>query len=199
MARRRERSGPWPGPTPSTSSTRRRCRTLSRPAAEHLDDVAQAIRSMQVRGAPLIGVSAAYGVALALSRAGRRRNAAGRLVRRWPRRGRPRSTCTGRWRACRPACCRCHLRRVPMRRGSRQAGLPTRTSTSVAGSAFTACSLLACRRAEPSARDHDPLQRRLAGHRRPRHCAGAGLCRFRRGNRQCMSGFPKPARATRAC
>jgi methylthioribose-1-phosphate isomerase len=33
-----------------------------------LDDVAQAIRSMQVRGAPLIGVSAAYGIALALSR-----------------------------------------------------------------------------------------------------------------------------------
>ena len=33
-----------------------------------LDDVAQGIRSMQVRGAPLIGVSAAYGIALALSR-----------------------------------------------------------------------------------------------------------------------------------
>jgi methylthioribose-1-phosphate isomerase len=32
-----------------------------------LEDVAQAIRSMQVRGAPLIGVSAAYGIALALS------------------------------------------------------------------------------------------------------------------------------------
>ena len=32
-----------------------------------LDDAAHAIRSMQVRGAPLIGVTAAYGVALALS------------------------------------------------------------------------------------------------------------------------------------
>lgn len=34
-----------------------------------LDDVAQAIRSMQVRGAPLIGASAAYGVALGLAQA----------------------------------------------------------------------------------------------------------------------------------
>ena len=33
-----------------------------------MEDAAQAIRSMQVRGAPLIGVTAAYGVALALSR-----------------------------------------------------------------------------------------------------------------------------------
>ena len=32
-----------------------------------LDDVVRAIRSMQVRGAPLIGVTAAYGVALALA------------------------------------------------------------------------------------------------------------------------------------
>src|SRR6185437_11729471 len=33
---------------------------------ETLDDVAQAIRTMQVRGAPLIGAAAAYGVALAM-------------------------------------------------------------------------------------------------------------------------------------
>ena len=32
-----------------------------------LDDAARAIKSMQVRGAPLIGATAAYGVALALS------------------------------------------------------------------------------------------------------------------------------------
>ena len=36
---------------------------------ETLEDAAQAIRDMQVRGAPLIGVAAAYGVCLALSRA----------------------------------------------------------------------------------------------------------------------------------
>ena len=33
-----------------------------------LEDAAHAIRAMQVRGAPLIGVTAAYGVALALTR-----------------------------------------------------------------------------------------------------------------------------------
>src|SRR4029078_8613155 len=32
----------------------------------NLEDAAQAIKSMQVRGAPLIGATAAYGVALAL-------------------------------------------------------------------------------------------------------------------------------------
>ena len=32
----------------------------------NLDDAARAIKSMQVRGAPLIGATAAYGVALAL-------------------------------------------------------------------------------------------------------------------------------------
>jgi len=37
---------------------------------ESCDDVALAIRSMQVRGAPLIGVTAAYGIALALQRDG---------------------------------------------------------------------------------------------------------------------------------
>ena len=31
------------------------------------DDIAHAIRSMQVRGAPLIGATAAYGIALAMS------------------------------------------------------------------------------------------------------------------------------------
>lgn len=41
-------------------------RTLS---LASLEDAAHAIRSMQVRGAPLIGVTAAYGVALALGRA----------------------------------------------------------------------------------------------------------------------------------
>ena len=35
-------------------------------ALRNLDDAAHAIKSMQVRGAPLIGATAAYGVALAL-------------------------------------------------------------------------------------------------------------------------------------
>jgi methylthioribose-1-phosphate isomerase len=69
MARRRERSGRWPVPTRSRSSTRRRCRTpIASCGCTASDEVAHAIRSMQVRGAPLIGVTAAYGVALALAR-----------------------------------------------------------------------------------------------------------------------------------
>jgi methylthioribose-1-phosphate isomerase len=99
-----------------------------------LDDVAHAIRSMQVRGAPLIGVTAAYGVALALGAAGRRRHAAGRLRnagRDTADRGQPAlgaGAHAGRAAPLPP-------RRAPMRRGSRPGGLPTRTSTSVAGSA----------------------------------------------------------------
>ena len=83
------------------SSTRRSC--PGRWRSLRLTDVAQAahaIRSMQVRGAPLIGAVAAYGLCLAL-RAGsvhRRRWSATR--RCWPRRGRPRSTCAGRWSGC---------------------------------------------------------------------------------------------------
>ena len=56
-----------------------------------LDDAAHAIKSMQVRGAPLIGATAAYGVWLAL-RAGRlRRKSRARLRDAAARRGRPRS------------------------------------------------------------------------------------------------------------
>jgi methylthioribose-1-phosphate isomerase len=40
---------------------------LAKVELESLDDVAHAIRSMQVRGAPLIGATAAYGVAIAIS------------------------------------------------------------------------------------------------------------------------------------
>ena len=40
-----------------------------------LDDAARAIRSMQVRGAPLIGAAAAYGLCLGLRQDARLRNA----------------------------------------------------------------------------------------------------------------------------
>lgn len=39
---------------------------LERPVLKSVEDAARAIKSMQVRGAPLIGVTAAYGVALAM-------------------------------------------------------------------------------------------------------------------------------------
>ena len=56
-----------------------------------LDDMARAIKTMQVRGAPLIGAAAAYG---AVPRAPRRylgRESGARLSRRCSPRGRPRS------------------------------------------------------------------------------------------------------------
>ena len=60
-----------------------------------LQDAAHAIRAMIVRGAPLIGATAAYGVALAMRERRVRRGARARSTRCW-RRGRPRSTCAGR-------------------------------------------------------------------------------------------------------
>ena len=51
----------------SASSTRRCCRIVSpQCGSTTLDDAAHAIKTMQVRGAPLIGAAAAYGVWLAL-------------------------------------------------------------------------------------------------------------------------------------
>ena len=54
-----------------------------------VDDVAEAIRSMRVRGAPLIGVTAAYGVWPRAARRRFRRGARGRLRARCSRRGPP--------------------------------------------------------------------------------------------------------------
>jgi methylthioribose-1-phosphate isomerase len=51
--------------------------------------VAEAIRSMVVRGAPAIGISAAYGIVLAL-----------RISPCWPIRVQRPSTCSGHWGAC---------------------------------------------------------------------------------------------------
>ena len=43
--------------------------TFTTHALANLDDALEAIRTMRVRGAPLIGATAAYGVALAMTRA----------------------------------------------------------------------------------------------------------------------------------
>ena len=64
-----------------------------------LDDVARAIRDMHVRGAPLIGATAAYGVALALPPSRPTPPSTTRAPRS-PRRARPRSTCGGRSTRC---------------------------------------------------------------------------------------------------
>jgi methylthioribose-1-phosphate isomerase len=67
--------------------------------------VAEAIRSMVVRGAPAIGISAAYGIVLALPAPDWRRRrlvcGAGRRFRAcWPIPVPLRSICSGRWAAC---------------------------------------------------------------------------------------------------
>ena len=62
-------------------------------------EVAEAIRDMIIRGAPAIGVAAAMGVALGVAARGPEPDLDARvgrdLRRRWPRRGPPRSTCSG--------------------------------------------------------------------------------------------------------
>ena len=56
-----------PDGRPSAPSTRRCCRTATpRCRLTTLDDAARAISTMQLRGAPLIGAAAAYGMCLAL-------------------------------------------------------------------------------------------------------------------------------------
>lgn len=66
---------------------------------ETLEDAAVAIETMQVRGAPLIGATAAYGLCLAL-----RADASGEGLEKpapaLPEPGRRRSICTGRSRRC---------------------------------------------------------------------------------------------------
>ena len=68
-----------------------------------MEDVARAIRTMQVRGAPLIGAAAAYGVCLAL-REDASDEALDRAIALWPSSGRPPSTCAGRWTRCAMPC-----------------------------------------------------------------------------------------------
>ena len=55
---------------------------------------------MIVRGAPLIGAAAAYGMALAMARRSVRCRPRARLRRAARARARPRSTCAGRWTTC---------------------------------------------------------------------------------------------------
>ena len=125
----------WPeGDGRHASSTRRGCRiafVVRRLAT--MEDAAQAIRTMIVRGAPLIGATAAYGIALAMRADAVRRAPRRGRARARARRGRPRSTCAGRStrmraraaRRCAPA----SARRAPSPRPPRSA---TRTSRSAA-------------------------------------------------------------------
>ncbi len=92
--------------------------------------LATAIRDMWVRGAPLIGVTAAYGVAHRHARRPLRRGPRRRLGHACTRPARPRSTCAGRSTRCSRPCSPLAARRrappPPTRRAA--ADLPTRTS-----------------------------------------------------------------------
>ena len=55
-------------------------------------DTAEAIKRLAVRGAPLIGVAAAYGLAMEVARDESTRGARARARRCWPAPGRPRAT-----------------------------------------------------------------------------------------------------------
>jgi hypothetical protein len=156
---------------------------------DSLDDVAQAIRSMQVRGAPLIGVSAAYGVALALARRADDATLAAALQA---------------LAATRPTAVNLHWALARL-----QACLLPLPPSARAAAAWLEAGRLAeedvqqcrrigehglrraarTRRCARAHRDHDPLQRRLAGDRRSRYGAGTGLCRIRPGNRHPCLGF----------
>ena len=68
-----------------------------------LAEAAEAIRDMVVRGAPLIGATAAYGVATRDAHRFQRRQGLNTRSKCSRRRVRPRSTCNGRWRAW-PVC-----------------------------------------------------------------------------------------------
>jgi hypothetical protein len=89
---------------------------------------------------------------------------------------------------------RCRRRCVPRRRGFEAGRIADEDVQQCRRIGEHGLPLLrACRRAARAHRDHDPLQRRLAGDRRPRHGAGAGLCRIRPGNRHPCLGFRNAA------
>ena len=144
-----------------------------------LEAAAVAIETMQVRGAPLIGATAAYGVCLAMladpSDAGLER--AYRAAH--PHAARPRSICAGRWSGCARRCATSRATAgwsLPMPRPPRSA---TRMSRSAARSASTGWTLIAARAAPQAAgragQRADPLQRRVARHHRLGHGHRADL------------------------
>ena len=148
-----------------------------------LDEAAHAIRAMQVRGAPLIGAAAAYGMALALRADAERCRDSKPPPRRCWRRGRPRSICAGRSRICGGCSRRC-------RRAARVAAAYRARGGDLRGGCRDQSRH---RRRRPAAdrggvaeegpagprRDPHPLQCRLARDRRLGHGAGADLSRAR--------------------
>jgi methylthioribose-1-phosphate isomerase len=107
-----------------------------------LEEVAQAICSMQVRGAPLIGVTAAYGLALAMVHG----DDDAALLAAVDTLAATRPTAVNlRWALARMQRCLLPLapRCVPKPPGRKRHGSPTKTSSSVVRSAATACNCCA--------------------------------------------------------
>ena len=166
-----------------------------------LDDAARAISTMQLRGAPLIGAAAAYGMCLAL-----RADASDEMLERayatlhQDAADRDQSEMGARRdgrRGAQPAARRARRRGLSARGGNLRRGRrhqpgdrPARPQAD-RGHRGDARS----RRAGQCA---DPLQRRLACHRRLRHRDRADLHGARQGHRSSMSGSTRRGRATRA-
>ena len=166
---------------------------------ENMRDAERAIKDMQVRGAPLIGVTAAYGVALSM-----RHHASDAALK---------ATCD-KLLLARPTAV--NLRWGIERMRAFLAPLP---ESERAAAAWQEAARIADEDVEINAsigkhggeiiramhdkkNDHgehpDPLQRGLVSHCRLGHGAGAGLYRVRRGHTACMCGWTRPARAIRA-
>ncbi len=159
-------------------------------------DAAQAIRSMQVRGAPLIGAVAAYGVALAM------RADPGSLDAVLAALGATRPTAINlRWALDRQ---RAALHNLPVEarvdaayaEAAAIADDDAETCRRIGENGLPLLAEIAARKGKRQCAD--PLQRRLAGHR------GLGHRALRRSTRRmtqgwrCMSGWTRPGRATRA-
>ena len=152
-------------------------------AARNLAEAAHAIRAMEVRGAPLIGAAAAYGVALAMRarcRATRALDAAcAALLATRPTAVNLRWAVEEMRRAARAAAAGA---RAPTRPSRARARSPTRTWRStarIAGARAAADRGGAAEEGRRRGRDPHPLQRRLARDGRLGHGARADLSRAR--------------------
>ena len=157
---------------------------------------------MVVRGAPLIGVTAAYGLALAMRADASDDGHRPRASRRSRRRGRPRSTCAGRSTGCR----RAPAAAVPDRR-------PRRLAFAEAGRIADE-DVASCRRHRRARRGADPPTSHATNAAGRSTCSpiatpagsppSTGAPRSRRSTRRTRpacrstSGSTRPARATRA-
>ena len=165
------------GTTVAGRSTRRCCRMPSSCAtSKTLEDAERAIRTMIVRGAPLIGAAAAYGMALAM--------AADPPMRCWTRAhqvllaARP-TAVNLRWalddlRALLAPLPPAKRREAAYRRAAEICDEDAEICRRIGEHGLG----LIIRRLKPRGRSHqgaDPLQRRLARHRRLGHGAGADL------------------------